>query len=93
MEIDLILPCGFAGDDAQNELFSEFEDLLDPGEKGIQILREFGVVAGVDLARLDGVHQRDETSLDVILHAMPPGCGRLERKSCVVFGLLKPGNN
>ena len=77
VEEDLVLPGRLAADDAEDELLAVLEDLLDDAVKAVEILLELGVVAGVDLARLDGVHQVDEADLDLIPHATSPEGGRL----------------
>ena len=72
VEEDLVLPGRLAADDAEDELLAVLEDLLDDAVKAVEILLELGVVAGVDLARLDGVHQVDEADLDLIPHGRSP---------------------
>ena len=82
VEEDLVLPGRLAADDAEDELLAVLEDLLDDAVEAVEILLELGVVAGVDLARLDGVHQVDEADLDLIPHATSPEGARPPAGPC-----------
>src|SRR5512142_821220 len=72
VEEDLVLPGRLAADDAEDEVLAVLEDLLDDGVEAVEILLELGMIAGVDLPGLDGVHQVDEADLDLIPHGTCP---------------------